>query len=78
MEMELELLYEELEKVKSSPFENLPEYGFSPKSEIIELINEDIMEIEEKYQRESSNYTEEELENERLSLCLSQGISRYC
>lgn len=78
MEMELELLYEELEKVKSSPLEYLPEYGFSPKSEIIKLINEDISDIEESFQPESSNYTEEELENERLSLCLSQGISRYC
>ncbi len=78
MEMELELLYEELEKVKSSPFENLPEYWFSPKSEIIKLINEDINDIEESFQPESFDYTEEELENERLSLCLSQGISRYC
>lgn len=78
MRNELESLYEELEKVKSSPFEYLPEYGFSSKSEIIELINEDISDIEERLRHESFDYTEEELENERLSLCLSQGISRYC
>ena len=76
MKTELETLYEEFEKVKSAPFEYLPEYGYSSKEEIIELIQGDIDELESK--QETFDYTEEELENERLALCLSQGISRYC
>ena len=44
---ELEELYAELEKVKSSNDEYLPEYGYSTKDEIVQLIEEDIKELEE-------------------------------
>lgn len=86
MNKELEALYDELEKVKSSTSEYLPEYGYSSKEEIIQLINEDIAEIKEKMDmslklcasRISIGYTDESLEKERTQLCLSQGLARYC
>lgn len=76
MENELESLYEELEKVKSSTLEYLPEYGYSSKKEIMELIQDDIDELEKV--QEVFDYTDEELEDERSFLCFSQGIARYC
>lgn len=45
MENELEELYKELNKVKSSPLAYLPEYGYSSKEEVIQLIEEDIEEL---------------------------------
>lgn len=45
MENELEELYKELNKVRSSPLAYLPEYGYSSKEEIIQLIEEDIEEL---------------------------------
>lgn len=86
MENELEELYKELNKVRSSPLAYLPEYGYSSKEEIIQLIEEDIREVKKAMNKRldsyasriSSGYTEDSLEEERTSLCISQGLSRYC
>ena len=83
---ELLQLEVELKKVESSNLEYLPEYGYSPKEEIIQLIEEDISdvkkEIDTNLQLEtsgiSSEYTEKNLEEQRTNLCLIQGLSRYC
>lgn len=83
---ELLQLEAELKKVESSNLEYLPEYGYSPKEEIIQLIKEDISDVKKEIdinlQLEtsgiSSEYTEKNLEEERTNLCLIQGLSRYC
>ena len=83
---ELLQLEVELKKVESSNIEYLPEYGYSPKEEIIKLIKEDISDVKKEIdinlQLEtsgiSSEYTEKNLEEERTNLCLIQGLSRYC
>lgn len=69
-------LYAELEEVKSSPLEHLPSYGYSTKEEVISDIEDEIARMED--EREEYDYTDEELERERQSLCLSLGIPRYC
>lgn len=69
-------LYAELEEVKSSPLEYLPSYGYSPKEEVMSDIEDEITRMED--EREEYDYTDEELERERQSLCLSLGIPRYC
>jgi len=78
MNEELNELYAELDAVKASTLEYLPEYGYSPKEEIIQLIEEDIHELEEELEGISFDYEEDELEEERRLLCLSQGLSRWC
>ncbi len=82
MDDELRKLEEELKKVKSSKLEYLPEYGYSSKEDIIQLINEDIKEVknEIKEKEEYSNqfYEEQIMESERTNLCLSLGIPRFC
>ena len=83
---ELLQLEVELKKVESSNLEYLPEYGYSPKEEIIQLIKEDIYDVKKEIdinlQLEtsgiSSEYKEKNLEEERTNLCLIQGLSRYC
>ena len=45
MDEELARLEAELEKVRECGFEYLPEYGFSSKEEIMQLIQEDIKEL---------------------------------
>ena len=83
---ELLQLEVELKKVESSNIEYLPEYGYSHKEEIIQLIKEDISDVKKEIdinlQLEtsgiSSEYTEKNLEEERTNLCLIQGLSRYC
>ena len=45
MNDELQQLEAELKKVESSNLEYLPEYGYSRKEEIIQLIKEDISEV---------------------------------
>ena len=80
---ELLQLEVELKKVESSNLEYLPEYGYSPKEEIIQLIKEDISDVKKEIdinlQLEtsgiSSEYTEKNLEEERTNLCLIQGLS---
>lgn len=78
MKEELNELYAELDAVKASTLEYLPEYGYSPKEEIIQLIEEDIHELEDELEGISFDYEEDELEEERRLLCLSQGLSRWC
>lgn len=82
MREELNELLAELDAVKASTLEYLPEYGYSPKEEIIQLIEEDIQELEEELRQASNDvddYDDEaELEQERRALCLSQGLSRWC
>lgn len=86
MNDELQQLESELKKVKSIDLEYLPEYGYSPKEEIIQLIKEDISDVKKEINNRlklhssgiSSGYTEESLEEERINLCLMQGLARYC
>lgn len=86
MNDELQQLEVELKKVESSNLEYLPEYGYSPKEEIIQLIKEDISDVEKEINKKlklyassiSSGYTEKSLEEERTNLCLMQGLARYC
>lgn len=86
MKDELEELYAELDEVKSCELEYLPKYGYSSKEEVIQLIEEDIREVKKAMNKRldsyasriSSGYTEDSLEEERTSLCISQGLSRYC
>lgn len=78
MNQELAQLEAELEEVRSCELEYLPQYGYSSKEEIIQLIQEDIRELESGLSDNEFDYTDEELELERTQLCISQGISRYC
>lgn len=78
MKDELEELYAELDEVKSCGLEYLPKYGYSSKEEIIQLIEEDIEELRTEIECSQYDYTPDELEEERMSLCVSQGLSRYC
>lgn len=83
---ELHQLEEELKKVESCELEYLPEYGYSSKEEIIQLIKEDIIDVKIEINHKlkshsskiSSGYTDKSLEEERTSLCLMQGLARYC
>ena len=86
MNDELLQLEAELKKVESSNLEYLPEYGYSRKEEIIQLIKEDISDVKKEINKRlklyssgiSSGYTEKSLEEERTNLCLMQGLARYC
>ena len=78
MENELEKLYKELNEVKACDLEYLPKYGYSSKEEIIQLIEEDIEELRAELECNKYDYTPEELEDESMFLCVSQGLSRYC
>lgn len=78
MSQELAQLEAELEEVKACELEYLPNYGYSSKAEIIELILEDIESVKAELSANEFDYTDEELECERTHLCMSLGISRYC
>lgn len=78
MENELEELYKELNEVKTCDLEYLPKYGYSSKEEIIQLIEEDIEELRAELECSQYDHTPDELEDERMFLCVSQGLSRYC
>ena len=79
---ELYQLEKELKKVESCKLEYLPEYGYSSKEEIIQLIKEDISDVKGQIDQNlklhisklSSGYTDKILEEERTSLCLAQGF----
>ena len=66
---ELYQLEEELKKVESCKLEYLPEYGYSSKEEIIQLIKEDISDVKGQIDQNlklrisklSSGYTDESL-----------------
>ena len=68
----------ELDAVKSSPLEYLPEYGYSEKAEVQSLLEDEMKRLEDEMERNYYDYTEDELENERASICLQLGITRYC
>lgn len=78
MNQELAQLEAELEEVKACELEYLPNYGYSLKEEIIELIKENIESVKLKISANEFDYTDEELEYERTQLCYSLGITRYC
>lgn len=78
MKDELEELYKELNDVRSCDLDYLPKYGYSSKEEIIQLIEEDIEELRTELECSQYDYTSDELKDERMMLCVSQGLSRYC
>ena len=79
MQEELNELYAELEAVRKSTLYCLPEYGYMEKEEVISLILEDIADLEEEIRQSISDYEDdEEIEQERRSLCISQGLGRWC
>lgn len=78
MKDELEELYKELNEVKACDLDYLPKYGYSSKEEIIQLIEEDIEELRTELECNQYDYTPDELEDERVNLCLMQGVPRYC
>lgn len=78
MNGELAQLEAELKEVQACELEYLPNYGYSSKIEIIELIEEDIKALKAGISANEFDYTDEELEYERTQLCYSFGISRYC
>lgn len=78
MDEELINLEYALDQVKNSPYEYLPQYGYSHKDEIIALIEEDIRKLKEERDNNVYDYSDYDLEEERIQLCLSQGLSRFC
>ena len=74
MENGLEELYKELNEVKACDLDYLPKYRYSSKEEIIQLIEELRAELE----CNQYDYTPDELEDERMFLCVSQGMPRHC
>lgn len=78
MNRELAQLEAELAKVNACELEYLPDYGYSSKAEIIAEIEADIKEVEAEISANEFDYTDDELECERIQLCCSLGISRYC
>lgn len=79
MQEELNALQAELEAVQKSTLLYLPEYGYMDKEDVIREIQEDIAELEEEIRQSITDYEdEEEIEQERRVICLSQGLSRWC
>lgn len=78
MNEELAQLEAELKEVQACEMEYLPNYGYSSKSEIIELIEEDVKALKAELSANEFDYTDEELECERTQLCYSLAIPRYC
>lgn len=79
MQEELNALQAELEAVQKSTLLYLPEYGYMDKEDVIREIQEDIAELEEEIRQSLTDYEdEEEIEQERRVICLSQGLSRWC
>ncbi len=77
--MNIRELEAELEEVMASELKFLPNYGYSPKEEMIEIIQKEIDKAYEREMQKQDSYSDDdELEKERTYLCISQGISRYC
>ena len=77
--MNIRELEAELEEVMASELKFLPNYGYSPKEEMIEIIQKEIDEAYKREMQKQDSYSDDdELEKERTYLCISQGISRYC
>lgn len=75
---ELDRIMEELEEVRSSPLEYLPEYGYSYKDEVASILEDEIKRIKTEIEENTYDYTDDELENERTTICLQLGIPRFC
>ena len=67
----------ELEEIRGREEEVLPDYGYSTKDEIEELLVDEISRAREEMALCGFDYTPEELEEERTLLCLSQGLARF-
>lgn len=78
MEEELNALRIELQSVRQSGRDCFPEYGYMGREEALEMLEEEICRLEKNLAEEQYDYFGDELEQERLSLCLSQGLSRWC
>lgn len=78
MNERLNELYEELRQVRSSSLAYLPEYGYSPREEIISDIQDEISLLEDELSQPPYDCDEAGLEEERRALCLSQGLARWC
>ena len=78
MNEELAQLEAELKEVQTCELEYLPDYGYSSTAEIIAEIEADLKEVKAEISTNDFDYTDEELECERIQLCMSLGISRYC
>lgn len=78
MNEKLAQLEAELKEVQDCELEYLPNYGYSPKSEIIEEIELDIKSLKAEIKANEFDYSDEELECERTQLCYSLGMARYC
>lgn len=72
-------LYTELEHAMAMTEEEVrAAYHADSKEEIIALIREEIDFLERESNARTHFDEEDEQEEERLSICLSQGLSRYC
>lgn len=72
-------LREELIRVECMSEEEVCDaYNVDEKQEAIDMINEEINSLEYEELSAPCDYTDEELEQERTQLCVSQGISRFC
>ena len=75
--IELESLLAEIDLVKKSDLNYLPQYGYMSKEEVESMLQDEIDELREELCEYENAYTNEELEMERDWLCSSQAISRY-
>lgn len=55
-----------------------PNTAILQKEEIIQLIEEDIEELRAELECNQYDYTPDEFEDERMFLCVSQGMPRHC
>lgn len=74
---ELQELYDELREVERFDGEYPPKYNGLTKKEVVRKILQDIAKLKEELESAYYDYAGDELEEERLSLCRSQGLSRY-
>ena len=78
---ELDELYKELDIVQSMSEDAVcMRFNVDSKQEYIDMLNEDIDRLEDAMDDMSGDddYDDYELERERTTLCISQGISRFC
>ena len=76
---ELEQAEAEYEQVKSFTGRHLPQYGDSPKEEILQLLEDETGRLRGELEDAEAYYADPlELEDERDALCRLQGLARYC
>lgn len=78
MKEELSSLCFELQSVRKSTRDCFPEYGYMNRAEVCEMLREEIARMEDALAEEQYDCFDDELEQERRTLCLSQGLSRWC